>query len=96
MEPTVKTIPSEAVMAVYLDAQGKALLIENVKNVSRQIRPVDMLTKRPSSPEGGLMTFQGGGGSVPFRICCIPGKCWPCGFVEYLFLRMIWFLLKNK
>jgi hypothetical protein len=91
MEPALSAIPSQAVMAVYLDAQGKALLIENVKNVSRQIRPVDMLTERPSPSEGGVVTFQGGGGTVAFRICCINGKCWPCSFIEYFGLQMIRF-----
>jgi hypothetical protein len=87
MEPALSTVPTQAVMAVYLDAQGKALVIENVKNVSRQIRPVDMLTERPSSSEDGLVTFQ----SALFRICCINGKCWPCSLVEYLFVGMVLF-----
>lgn len=87
MEPALSTVPSQAVMAVYLDAQGKALVIENVRNVSRQIRQVDMLTERPSPSDGGLVTFQ----SVASRLCCIPGKCWPCSIVEYLFLEMILF-----
>jgi hypothetical protein len=86
MEPALSTVPSQAVMAVYLDAQGKALVIENVKNVSRQIRPVEMLKERPPD-DGGLVTFQ----SAPFRICCINGKCWPCSLVEYLFIGMVLF-----
>jgi hypothetical protein len=91
MEPGLSPIPSEAVMAVYLDAQGKALLVENVTNVSRQIRQVDMLPERPSPAPGHVMTFPGGGGTAAFRICCIPGRCWPCSIVQYFFLRMIEF-----
>lgn len=91
MEPALSTMPSEAVMAVYLDARGKALLVENVKNVSRQIRQVDMLSERPSSAAGTVVTFPGGGGFVPFRICCIPGRCWPCSIFQYFFLKMIEF-----
>jgi len=86
-------IPKEAVFALYLSADGKALVIEDLENVSREIRQVSILSKRPPDTSNRIVSFRVGGGTVPQRMCCIPGKCWPCYLVEYLFLLILaWFI----
>jgi hypothetical protein len=92
MERASTIVVSNAKMAVYFDARGRAIHCEDVENVKREISPVAMLSKRSRPHVGPTLLFSTEESSMFYKTCCIPGKCWPCSIFEYLYLKLIEFL----
>jgi hypothetical protein len=89
MEKASTIVVSNAKMAVYFDASGRAMHFEDVENVKREISPVAMLNERSRPHVGRTLLFSTGESSMFRKICCINGKCWPCGILEYALLKLL-------
>jgi hypothetical protein len=92
MEKASTIVVSNAKMAVYFDARGRATHCEDVENVRREISPVAMLNERSRPHVGPTLMFSTEESSMFRKMCCIPGKCWPCSVLEYALLKLLEFL----
>jgi hypothetical protein len=91
MEKASTIVVSNAKMAVYFDARGRAMHFEDVENVKREISPVTMLKRRSRPHVGPTLLFSTEESSMFYKTCCIHGKCFPCSIFEYLYLKLLEF-----
>jgi hypothetical protein len=85
-------IPEGALVALYLNAQGKVLLIEDLKNVQRDVQGMvrGCTDARPSIFEGPVVSFRRAEG---LRCCYVRGKCYPCTLLEFIVLTILQFIV---
>jgi hypothetical protein len=86
-------VPSGALVAVYLDSEGRAVLVEDLKGVRREgVRRLQMREgERTPRLEGRVMSFRGTGYFV--RCCYVNGKCYPCALLEFLIIAIVQFVV---
>src|SRR5882672_11170452 len=89
MEKASTIVVTNAKMAVYFNARGRAVHFEDVENVKREISPVTMHKHRSSPHVGPTLLFSTEESSMFYRICCVHGICFPCSMLEYIFLKLI-------
>jgi len=91
MEKASTIVVSNATLAVYFDARGRAIHFEDVENLKREISPVTMLNHRSRPHVGPTLLFSTPESSLFYKICCVHGKCYPCSILEYISLKLIEF-----
>jgi hypothetical protein len=89
---SMQKIPTEAVVAIYLDARGRAVFVEDVNKVERDGRALACNDGRPALADSHVVSFRK---AVNLTRCCwVNGRCYPCSLVEYLLL-LVYQLFRN-